>query len=83
MTAIVAVEKNKSLKKKSYSFKSIGGRYHSFTSTNHLLSSKDKSVATVDKNGRVTAKKAGKTVISAKIYSKTLKCRITVSEQNE
>ncbi len=168
----------KILKKKSYSFKSIGGRYHSVTSTNHLLgskdyycigktgsgwtakycfagvytykghsyvivtlgssgdgerfhdarkmisackknakevqkslllnkssvemevgssiklkvkgikadvqwSSKDKSVATVDKNGRVTAKKAGKTVISAKVYGKTLKCRITVSEQNE
>lgn len=83
MTAIVAVEKNKLLKKKSYSFKIIGGRYHSVTSTNHLPGSKDKSVATVDKNGRVTAKKAGKTVISAKVYGKTLKCRITVSEQNE
>ncbi|MCI8506941.1 MAG: hypothetical protein HFJ06_00030 [Lachnospiraceae bacterium] len=83
MTAIVAVEKNKSLKKKSYSFKIIGGRYHSVTSTNHLPGSKDKSVATVDKNGRVTAKKAGKAVISAKVYGKTPKCRITVSEQNE
>lgn len=83
MTAIVAVEKNKLLKKKSYSFKIIGGRYHSVTSTNHLPGSKDKSVATVDKNGRVTAKKAGKAVISAKVYGKTLKCRITVSEQNE
>ena len=168
----------KILKKKSYSFKSIGGRYHSVTSTNHLLgskdyycvgktgsgwtakycfagvytykghsyvivtlgssgdgarfddarkmisackknakevqkslvlnktsaemevdasvnlkvkgtkaavkwSSKDKSVATVDRNGRVTAKRAGKTVISAKVYGKTLKCRIIVSERNE
>jgi len=46
-------------------------------------SSNNKNVATVDANGRVTAKKAGKTVISAEVYGKTLKCRITVSEQNE
>lgn len=31
----------KILQKKRYSFKSIGGRYHSVTSTNHLLNSKD------------------------------------------
>lgn len=168
----------KILKKKSYSFKSIGGRYHSVTSTNHLLdskdyycvgktgsgwtakycfagvytykghsyvivtlgssgdgerfhdarkmisackknakevqkslslnksavemeidssvklkvkgikadvkwSSKDKSVAKVDKNGKVTAKKAGKTVISARVYGKTLKCRVKVVTKNE
>lgn len=46
-------------------------------------SSKDESVATVDENGRVTAKKAGETVIAAKVYGKTLKCGVTVSEKNE
>lgn len=163
----------KILSKKQYSFKSIGGRYHSVTSTNHLLNSKDyycvgktgsgwtakycfagvytykghsyvivtlgsagdgerfrdarkmisackknakevqkslslnksavemeidssvklkvkgiradvkwssnnKNVAVVDADGRVTAREAGEAVISAKVYGKTLKCKVKV-----
>lgn len=167
----------KILSKKQYSFKSIGGRYHSVTSTNHLLNSKDyycvgktgsgwtakycfagvytykghsyvivtlgsagdgerfqdarkmistckknakevqkslslnkstvemeidssvklkvkgikadvkwssnnKNVAVVDADGRVTAREAGEAVISAKVYGKTLKCRVKVIEKD-
>lgn len=167
----------KILSKKQYSFKSIGGRYHSVTSTNHLLGSKDyycvgktgsgwtakycfagvytykghsyvivtlgsagdgerfqdarkmisackknakevqkslslnksavemeidssvklkvkgikadvkwssnnKNVAVVDTYGRVTAREAGEAVISAKVYGKTLKCRVKVIEKD-
>lgn len=46
-------------------------------------SGNNKNVATVDADGRVTAREAGKAVVSAKVYGKTLKCRIIVSEQNE
>ena len=43
-------------------------------------SSSKKSIATVSKKGKVRAKKAGKTVITAKVGSKNLKCRITVKK---
>ncbi len=46
-------------------------------------SSKDKQIATVDKNGNVTGVKAGATTISAKVYGKTLKCKVTVKEKVE
>lgn len=41
-------------------------------------SSSNKSVAAVNKKGKVTAKKAGKTTITAKIGKKKYKCKITV-----
>lgn len=41
-----------------------------------------KSVATVDKNGRVTAKKCGKTIIKAKYKKSVAKCAVTVREDN-
>ena len=39
--------------------------------------SANKKIATV-KKGKITAKKAGKTTITAKVGSKTLKCKVTV-----
>lgn len=39
-----------------------------------------KSVAKVSANGTVTAVKKGKTVITAKVYGKTLKCSVTVKK---
>jgi flavodoxin len=41
-------------------------------------SSSKKSVATVNKTGKVTAKKAGKTTITAKFSGKSLTCKVTV-----
>lgn len=41
-------------------------------------SSSKKSVATVSKNGKVTAKKSGKATITAKVGKKKLKCKVTV-----
>ena len=41
-------------------------------------SSSKKSVCTVNQSGKVTAKKAGKAVIKAKVAKKTLKCNVTV-----
>lgn len=41
-----------------------------------------KSVATVDKNGRVTAKKCGKTIIKAKYKKQVAKCSVTVRANN-
>lgn len=41
-------------------------------------SSKNKKVAMVDKNGRVTGRQEGTTVIYAKVYGKTLKCKVKV-----
>ena len=38
----------------------------------------DKKVATVTQKGKVTAKKAGKSVITAKVAKKSLKCSVTV-----
>ena len=45
-------------------------------------SSSKKSVATVSKKGVVKAKKAGKTVVKAKIGKKTLKCKVIVEEDD-
>lgn len=44
--------------------------------------SKNKKIATVDKNGKVTGKKAGTATICAKVYGKTLKCKVKVVEEN-
>lgn len=41
--------------------------------------SSNKSIATVSSSGKVTAKKAGKVVITATVNKKTYKCNITVS----
>lgn len=41
-------------------------------------SSSNQKVAKVDKSGKVTAVKAGKATITAKVGKKTLKCRVTV-----
>ncbi len=43
--------------------------------------SSDSKVASVDDEGLVVAKKAGKATISAKVDGKTLKCKITVAEK--
>ncbi len=43
-------------------------------------SSSKKSIATVNKKGKVTAKNPGKTVITAKIGKKKYKCKITVKK---
>lgn len=43
-------------------------------------SSNKKSVATVNNKGKVTAKKAGKAIITAKIGGKKYKCSVTVTE---
>ena len=42
--------------------------------------SSNKKVATVNSKGKVTAKKAGKTTITAKVGNKKLKCKITVKK---
>lgn len=44
-------------------------------------SSSKKAVASVTKEGVVKAKKKGKTVITAKIGKKKLKCKITVKQK--
>ena len=41
-------------------------------------SSQSKKIATVDKNGKVTAKKPGKTYIIAKVGAKVFKCKVVV-----
>ena len=41
-------------------------------------SSQSKKIATVDKNGKVTAKKTGKTYIIAKVGTKTFRCKVVV-----
>ncbi|MDO4343892.1 MAG: Ig-like domain-containing protein [Eubacteriales bacterium] len=43
-------------------------------------SSNKKSIATVNKNGKVTAKKKGKAVITAKVGSKKYTCSVTVKQ---
>ena len=40
--------------------------------------SSDKKIATVDANGKVTAKKAGEVTITATVADKTAKCKVTV-----
>ena len=42
--------------------------------------SSNKKVVTVSKKGKVTAKKAGKATITAKIGKKKYKCKVTVNE---
>lgn len=42
--------------------------------------SKNKSIATVTKSGKVKAKRVGKTTITAKVSGKTLKCKVTVKK---
>lgn len=48
------------------------------TSQKVSWSSSNKKVATVNASGKVTAKKAGKATIYARVNGKTLKCKITV-----
>ena len=43
-------------------------------------SSKNEDIAIVDENGKVTGKKAGQTTIIAKVYGKTMKCKVMVTE---
>ncbi len=43
-------------------------------------SSKNTEIASVDENGVVTGKEAGTTTICAKVYGKTLKCKVNVVE---
>lgn len=45
------------------------------------FSSTKKSVASVNKNGKVIAKKSGKATIKAKVAKKTLKCSVTVKDK--
>lgn len=46
-------------------------------------SSSNKKVASVSKKGKVSAKKAGTAVITAKLKSKKVKCKITVKKSGE
>lgn len=46
-------------------------------------SSKNEEIATVDKNGKVTGVKMGTTTICAKVYGKTLKCKVKVKDAIE
>ena len=59
---------------KSYKLKITG------TDEKVKWSSKNKSIATVSQKGKVTGKKAGNTTITAKVSSKTLKCKVTVKK---
>lgn len=45
-------------------------------------SSSKKSVASVDQSGKITAKKAGNAIITAKVSGKTLKCKVRVKKSN-
>ena len=45
-----------------------------------IWSSSDENVATVDKNGNVTAKQEGKATITAKLGNKTVECIVTVKQ---
>lgn len=48
------------------------------TKDNPVWNSSKKKIATVSKDGKVKAKKAGKTVISAKLGKKIYKCKLQV-----
>lgn len=60
--------------KKSYRLKVIG------TAKKVEWKSSNKKVAAVSKNGKVTGKKRGSAVITAKVNKKTYKCKVTVTE---
>ncbi len=45
-----------------------------------VWSTKDKKIAAVSRSGKVTGKKAGKTIIKAKVDKKSVKCAVTVKE---
>ena len=62
---------------KSYTLKVCGTTKKAANKTFKWSSSKP-SVATVNKNGKVKAKKAGTTVITAKKGNRKLKCKVTV-----
>ena len=51
-------------------------------STGATWSTSDKSIATVDKNGKVTTKKAGKVAITAKCGSRKLTCNVNVKKRS-
>ena len=68
--AVIRVEKKIRLR-----VKNAGGKKVKWTSTK-------KKIASVTKKGVVKGKKAGKTVIKAKVGKKTLKCRVTVRKNN-
>lgn len=59
---------------KSYKLKVKGKKKNATWSSNR------KKIATVNKNGKVTAKKAGTATITAKIGKKRLRCRVTVTK---
>jgi hypothetical protein len=50
---------------------------------NAKWSSKDKSIAQVNKNGKVTAIKVGKTIITLVVSKKKFTCKVTVIEANK
>lgn len=77
-SAIVLNKKKVTLKVgKTYQLKVSG------TKKTVKWSSKNKKIATVSKKGKITAKKAGKTTIIAKINSKTLKCKVIVKKNRK
>lgn len=45
--------------------------------------SSNRTVATVNKNGKVKAKKRGKAVITAKAGKKTMRCKVTVTKKKD
>lgn len=63
----------------------VAGRSEKLAVTGTLAkvkwSSSNKAVATVNSKGKVVAKKAGKAVITAKVGSKKLKCKVTVKKK--